>query len=267
MKYTITQFKAEFPDEATCLRYIFEKKYPGLKGWYPVKGRKCFANAAGKQIHPVKGTIFEKSATPLTLWFYAIFLFSVSKNGVAAKELQRQLGVTYKCAWRMAKQIRVLLGQGSDLLGGTVEVDETYMGGKTEQANWPKRKTAVIGMVERKGRVKAYTIENRQTHIVLDKIKKNIKRGSKLMTDEYRVYKNTPHLGYEHSFVKHGKKKYAIGETNTNSIEGFWGQLKRSIDGTHHVVSPKYLQSYVDEFAFRYNHRASPMFDSMMGRI
>src|SRR3989344_8568799 len=105
MNYSIKEFRKEFPTEKKCLDYIFVKKHPGLTGYYFVKGRKCYANAQGKQIHPVAGTIFEKSSTPLTSWLYAIYLFSASRNGVSAKELQRQLGVTYKCAWRMAKQI------------------------------------------------------------------------------------------------------------------------------------------------------------------
>src|SRR3989344_1940941 len=107
-KYTITQFRAEFPNNDICLDYIFNKKYPAVKA-YRIKGRKDYADALGKQYSPLAGTIFEKSSTQLTLWFYAIYLFAVSKNGVSAKELERQLGVTYKTAWRMAKQIRSLM--------------------------------------------------------------------------------------------------------------------------------------------------------------
>jgi hypothetical protein len=267
MEYNIKQFRAEFPDEKTCLQYIFNKKYPSLKGWYPVKGRKCFANAKGKQIHPIAGTIFEKSSTPLTLWFYAIFLFSVSRNGVSAKELQRQLGTTYKTAWRMAKQIRALMVQGNDMLSGTVEVDETYMGGYKKHGFGGKGKTPIIGMVERDGKVKAFRVGDRQTHTVLNRVRNNIARGSHIMSDKFGVYKKTKMLGYEHSAVNHWAKEYVRGKVHTNTIEGFWGQLKRSIDGTYHVVSKKYLQSYVNEFAFRYNHRTSPIFSAMMAKI
>src|SRR3990167_6120201 len=118
MKYTIKEFRKDFPDDNACLNYIFNKRYgkgfvcPSCSkmGFYRVKGRKCYACAwCGYQIHPIAGTIFHKSSTPLTLWFHALFLFSTSRNGVAAKELERQLGVTYKTAWRIAKHIRQLM--------------------------------------------------------------------------------------------------------------------------------------------------------------
>lgn len=123
MKYSIKNFRQDFPDDKTCLAFIFKNRYPkGLtcpkcerNAFVPVEGRRSYACACGYQVYPTEGTIFHKSPTPLTLWFHAIFLMSQSKNGVAAKELERQLGVTYKCAWRMAKQIRLLMGQGGNL--------------------------------------------------------------------------------------------------------------------------------------------------------
>src|SRR3989344_2075640 len=128
-KYTISQFRKDFPSEEACLDYIFKQKYPSVKSYYRVKGRKCYANAQGKQIHPLAGTIFHKSDTPLTLWLYAIYLFSVSRNGVSSKELQRQLGTTYKCAWRIGKSIRSLMKSDNKKLNGIIEADETYIGG------------------------------------------------------------------------------------------------------------------------------------------
>ncbi len=264
MKYSIKDFRKEFPDERACLDYIFKKKFPDLKGYYFVTGRKCYANAQGKQIHPVKGTIFEHSSTPLTLWFYAIYLFSVHKNGVSAKTLQRQLGVTYKTAWRIGHQIRTLMNQDGDLLKGVVEADETYYGGRRRKGKKMANKSAVMGMVERGGRIKVKHVPNRQTHIVLNTIKDNVAKGAYLVTDEYYPYKRTVALGYKHYFIKHGKKHYVQGKVHTNTIEGFWSQLKRSISGTYHVVSPKYLQTYADEFAFRYNHRISPVFEALL---
>lgn len=126
MKYTIKNFVKNFPDDKTCLAFIFKSRYPnGLAcpkcektSFHPVKGRKSYACSCGYQTYPTEGTIFHKSPTPLTLWFHAIFLMSQSKNGIAAKELERQLGVTYKTAWRMAKQIRMLFGQNPDTLDG-----------------------------------------------------------------------------------------------------------------------------------------------------
>ncbi len=198
-------------------------------------------------------------------WFYAIFLFSCSRNGVSAKELERQLGVTYKTAWRIAKQVRSLMKEDGDMLNGTVEVDETYVGGYKEDGQGGKEKIPVLGMVERDGKVKAHKIEARQSHIILKDITKNVSRDAQLMTDQFGVYQKTKRLGYKHESVNHFAKEYARGKVSTNTIEGFWSQFKRSLHGTYHSVSPKHLQSYLDEFSFRYSYRASfPLLFSLM---
>src|SRR3989344_4777494 len=268
-QYSISDFQREFPNDDVCLEYIFRNKFPHAQGYYRVRGRKAYADKYGAQIYPLAGTIFEKSDTPLTKWFYAIFLFSSSKNGVAAKELQRQLGVTYKCAWRIGFEIRSLMKQGRGLLDGTVEVDETYIGGRRRMSVKMSNKTALFGMVERKGRVRAHTLTARETHLILNSIRKNIKPTAHLMTDQFGVYKKAQRLGYMRQAVKHALKEYVRGDVHTNTIEGFWSQLKRSISGTDHSVSRKHLQSYVDEFVYSYNHRASsrPIFEQLLGRI
>jgi len=139
MKYTIKHLRAEFGTDKKCLEFVFQAQYGkkpicpqcGNKDrFYLIESRKRFDCSCGFTVSPLSGTIFHKSDTPLTLWFHAIFLFASSKNGVAAKELERQLGVTYKTAWRMAKQIRKLFRDNGDPMGGIVEVDETYIGGK-----------------------------------------------------------------------------------------------------------------------------------------
>lgn len=265
-KYTINQFRKDFPNEDVCLDYIFKKRFPEVNGYYRVKGRKCYANSKGEQIHPLAGTIFHKSDTPLTNWLYAIYLFSQSKNGVSAKELERQLGVTYKCAWRIARSIRMLMGPDGKKLGGTVEADETYIGGRRRGGQGGKDKTPVIGVVERGGDVKA-KVSQRQTHLILNHIRKNVRVGSSIMSDKFGVYKKTAMLGYQPQSVNHWRKEFVRGNVHTNTIEGFWSQLKRSLDGTYHAVSPKHLQKYVDEFSFRYNHRTSPIFQAMIERI
>ncbi len=269
MKYTIKEFRAEFGNEDVCLDYIFKAKFPDVKQYYRVKGRKCYANPAGHQIHPLAGTIFAKSSTPLTVWLEAIFLFSIAKNGMSAKELQRHFGVTYKTAWRMGHEIRKLMEQDGSFLTGIVEVDETYFGKKGTNQTKFKNKTALMGMVERKGRVRAHTISDRQTHILLGSIKANIGTDANIVTDEFRVYAKLPKMGYDHWKVRHGIKEYVRGNVHTNTIEGFWGQLKRSIRGTYHFVSAKHLQAYVDEFAFRYNQRLSSVscFQTMVARV
>ncbi|MEK7630775.1 MAG: IS1595 family transposase [Patescibacteria group bacterium] len=269
-KYTYKQFQAEFSNDDICLDYIFALKHPEAKQYYRVKGRKCYANPQGKQLHPLVGTIFEKSSTSLTNWLYAIFLFSASRNGVSAKELQRQLGVTYKCAWRMANSIRKLMESGDDMLSGTVEVDETYFGGRTKgHAEKFSKKTALMGMVERKGRIRVKKISDRGTRSLLDNIKATVSKDAIIMSDEFRVYAKLPKLGYESHRIKHGKRHWVRGDIHTNTIEGFWGQLKRSIRGTYHSVSPRHLQSYANEFAFRYSHRHASLnlFHLLMERV
>lgn len=267
MKYSILDFNKEFPNEDVCLEYIFRKKNPNYKGWYRIAGRKAYANAKGKQIYPLKGTIFERSDTSLVKWFYAIFLFSTSKNGVSAKELERQLKVTYKTAWRIATQIRKLMEQGDDKLSGIVEADETYVGGFKKKGQGGKGKIPVIGLVQRGGGVRAKVVSARETHLILNHIRKNVEKGTTVFTDQFGVYKKAVKLGYTHDSINHWKKEYGRGNVHTNTIEGFWSQLKRSLNGTYHAVSPKYLQSYVNEFSFRYSYRLSPVFETLMGRI
>ncbi|MFA5010189.1 MAG: IS1595 family transposase [Patescibacteria group bacterium] len=273
MKYTIRQFRADFPDEDTCLEYVFKKRFPEAEQYYRVKGRKCWANPAGEQIHPLAGTIFAKSSTPLTLWFYAIYMFAQSKNGVAAKELERQLGVTYKCAWRMARQIRKLMSDDGEPLTGEVEVDETYIGGKAlnnmrKKNITIKDKEVLFGMVERGGRVKAKHLISNGSRLIIPQIKKNIEPKSTIYSDSYRAYDTLTRRGYSHSSVNH-QEHFVVELTHTNTIEGFWSQLKRSINGTYHHVSAKHLQLYADEFAFRYSWRKSSpaMFDLLLARV
>lgn len=262
MKYTIKTLRAEFPDEDTCLDFLFRQKYPDAVGYHRVKGRKCYSHQSTRhQIHPLAGTIFEKSSTKLQDWFHAIYLFSTSKNGVSAKELERQLGVTYKTAWRMGHQIRKLMEQDTDPLYGTVEVDETFYGKRGNLQTRHKNKDAIFGMVQRKGQVRVQKVSSRKAAIVLPAIRENVMKGTHVMSDEYSAYGRltSPNFGYMHSSVKHGKNHYTWGDTHTNTIEGFWGQFKKSVKGTYAFVSSQHLQAYLNEFAFRYNLRDSPL--------
>jgi len=265
MRYTVKQFHADFPNDDVCLDTIFENRYGDVKfcpkcaaetKFYRVKGRKCYAcKHCGYQLHPLAQTIFHKSETPLTSWFYAIYLFSVSKNGVSAKELERHLGVTYKTPHRMARQIRKLMADGGDILTGEVEVDETYIGGTRKMAQKFNNKSVVFGMVERNGVAKSIHVKSSGSRVLLPVIVKGVSPDASIHSDEWRAYKGLTKLGYSHTTVNHSKLEYVRGLAHTNTIEGYWSQLKRSIDGTYHSVSPKYLQHYLDEFSFRYNLR------------
>lgn len=282
MKFTIKEFNKQYPTDEVCLDEIFQARFGHIKEcpkckketkFNRITTRKCYCcQFCGYQLHPVANTIFHKSDTPLTNWFYAIYLFSVSKNGVSAMELQRQLGCTYKTAWRMAKQIRQLFEENKDALSGIVELDETYVGGKgghNKRGRGSENKTPVFGMVERKGAIKAKVTVDTKRKTVMPIIRKHIAIGSDVMTDEYLPYRSLTKEGYHHQTVNHGHREYARGEVYTNTLEGFWSQMKRSINGTYHAVSPKYLQTYVDEFSYRYNCRFSPepLFSLLLSQV
>lgn len=279
MRYTIAQFNLEFPDEDTCLDRVFEERYGDVKDcpycgvidtkFYRVRGRKCYACMhCGYQLHPLAETIFHKSSTPLRSWFYAIYLFSVSKNGVAAKELERHLGVTYKTAHRMARQIRSLMSEDAPIGGSDekVEIDETYIGGKHKKKDGYSKKSVVFGAVERDGRVRATHVKSSGARVLLPKIQQDIAPETTIYSDEWGVYRSLKNMNYSHTSINHSKLEWARDEAHTNTIEGFWSQLKRSISGTYHAVSPKYLQLYVDEFAFRYSHRGVVVYPVLLER-
>jgi transposase len=280
MSYTLRDFQNDFPDDRACLDFLFKTRWPN-GGTCPECGKKdCFyaidkrrsygCSWCGYQLYPTAGTIFHKSTTSLVSWFFAIFLMSTSRNGVAAKELERQLGVTYKTAWRMAHEIRKLMDGKPAKFFGECEADETYVGGKRpgKRGRGAAGKTAVVGVVNRRGGVVAKVIGAVNTANIIGHIRDTVETGATLHTDEHAAYNYVGPLGYKHEQVNHGREQYVRGRCHTNTIDGFWSQLKRSIDGTHHHVSAKYLQNYVNEFAFRYSNRFSQtsMFCLMAGR-
>jgi transposase-like protein len=219
----------------------------------------------GYLISPLAGTIFDHSSTSLKHWFYAIYKITITKNGYSAKELEREIGVTYKCAWRICNQIRKLFAANSNKLKGIVETDEYYHGGlrKGQMGKNLSNKVPVVGMVERK------VVEDTTRFTVWPLMKENIAKGTRVMTDNAPLYTKVAKMGYSHAIINHSKMKYAVGDIHTNTIEGFWSQLKRSINGTFHAVSPKFLQMYVDEFSFRYSYRnySQPLFDVLLLRV
>ncbi len=282
MKQTnVRQFFQQFPDDETCLEHLFNVRFgqghtcPKCERdakWYRLKSEQAFScQWCGHHIHPMVGSIFEKSRTPLQLWFYAIFLFTTTRNGVAAKELQRQLGVTYKTAWRMAGLIREHMAgiDGDGMLSGSVEVDETFVGGHVKGGQGGKGKAVVMGMLERDGELVTEVIPDRKTNTLTKHIVEHVEFGSDVHTDEHGGYRLVK-KGYEHKTVNHSKGEYvgALGET-TNSIEGFFAQLKRTIAGTHIYVSDKHLWKYAKECEYRFNRRLTPelMLSELLSRF
>ncbi len=261
----LAEFMAYFSNEKACKNYFEKIRF--ANGDFCVHcghdkinrfkdGR--YRCASCKQDFTIKtGTIFGESKLPLQKWFIAIYLLTTSKKGISSIELAEQVGVTQKTAWFMDHRIREALKQGGGKLfgEGIVEVDETYLGGKHVRKDGFKKKHAVMGMTERGGKIKAYAIPHRGTEVLLPTIKKHVSKKAFIMSDEARVYTKLPKLGYQHGSVKHGKKHWAHGNINTNSIESFWALFKRNYHGTYHSMSKKHLQKYIDEVAFRFNMR------------
>ena len=285
--FTVLEFMKRFPDDDTCLDHLMAVKYGDIitcpkcdkvGKFHRIKKIPAYAcQFCGHHIHPMAGTPFEKSRTPLQKWFYAMYLFTTSRHGVPAKELQRQLGVTYKCAWRMGHEIRKYMtdvdGDGTYGGGTIVEMDETFVGGRkrdrttlAERGNPQEGKSIVFGIVERQGSLQTHVIKKRTRKCVQPHIKKVIK-GSIVSTDEAPIYKYLTKAGYLHTTVCHEDGEYVRGITHTNTIEGFWSRLKNSIRGTHVHVSKKHLPKYLGEFEYRYNMRKSPkwMFERLLG--
>ena len=283
-KYTIKDFRRDFPDEKSCLLHLAAQRWPQgiecpkcakITKHHPLTERRALScQTCRHQVFPAAETIFHKSATPLSTWFYVIFQMASTRCGISAAQIHREIGVTYKTAWRMCHLIRKQLDEGSSPLGGgsgNVEVDETYIGGKRpgKRGRGAAGKTAVVGMVERGGRVHAVAVPRTDSHTIVPMIRENVEKSATVHTDEFGAYNTLKRLGYDHQRVWHGAKEFARGDVHTNTIEGFWSLFKRSVDGTHHQISPLYLQNYLSEYVFRYNHRASktPMFHLFLGRL
>ena len=268
---------------------------------HPSKKRRCYdCQECGAQTYPTAGTIFHRTRTSLPTWFYVVWQLSHTRTGTSAKQIERETGVTYKTAWRMCHLVRAALADDADpgaeaaLFSGTVEVDEVYMGSrKPRRPGQRKRgrgvihgsvpKTPVVGIVERGGdglpvRVRARVTPDVKGSTVLPFIEETVEGGSRVYTDELNIYDSLGDRGYAHDVVRHKAKEYAydvwdeetgeVRNVHTNAIEGFWSQVKGGVLNVHRGVSPKYLQRYMDEFAFRFSHRADdrPMFLTMIDR-
>lgn len=280
-KYTVKDFQAEFPDDDACLEWLKDYRWPSgiyckncgkVTKHHLMQTRKSFScQECGNHVHPTAGTIFHKSATPLTTWFYSVYLMAQTRGGISAKQIERETGVTYKTAWRMCRLIRSRLNEEADPFSGEgeVEVDESYFGGRRrggKRGRGAEGKTPVVGLAQRKGRLKAVVVPDVKSKTVTPIIGKTVEPGSIVYTDELRTYDRLHRMGYRHSRIFHSSKIYVAGNVHTNTIEGFWSLIKRGISGVYHSVSAKYLQHYVNEYAFRYNHRDDqrPMFQTFL---
>lgn len=272
MKPTVKTFFKQFPTDTACLEHLFNVRFgqgyecPKCKRsakWYPLADVRAYScQWCGNHIHPTVGTLFEDSRTSLQSWFYAMYLFTVTRHGVSAKELQRQLGVTYKTAWRMGHEIRKHMAKvdGDDPLSGLVEVDETMIGGVRpgKRGRGAAGKTTVLGMMERDGKVMTKVVPNVRRATLVPEIEKGVAKGAEVHTDELLSYAKLADNGYDHKTVNHSQGQYAVGGIHVNSIEGYWFHLQKAIRGTHIHVSGKHLEKYSKEFEYRFNRRKVP---------
>lgn len=289
-RYTIDQFRKDYPDSDACLHKLFMLRYSNLvcpkcdsdNQFKRTKNKKSYyCPCCGFQVYPMAGTFFEKSTTPLTHWFYAIYLQTTTRNGVAAKELERQLNICYKTALRMAHQIKKLMGTGKpDIVTGHVEIDESYFGMKVvnmtrakrakmtdENGNFIDNKTGVMGFVSRDGKVRTEVMTDQKTF--KERVKDNVSKDATIITDAHLGYAGLDIEFFKHEMINHFQGEYKRDEFHTNTIEGFWSQLKRTIKGTHIHCNAEYLQLYADEVACRYmnRHNQAGMFETILSHV
>jgi len=272
-------FFEAFPDEEACLKHFAHLRwgdnvispFDRLSKVYTCKrGYKC--KNTGKYFNAKTGTIFEHTRIPLKKWFIALYLLTSHKKGLTSRQAARDIGVTPKTAWSMLMKLRHALINDTltENIEGDIEVDETYVGGKNKNRHRDKKvdysrggaggrslidKSAVFGMAERGGRVMAQVVHSVDSNALLPIIYNDVKEGSTIHSDEWKAYKKLDKSLYGHESTKHKVGNYVNGNSHTNNIECFWSHLKRGIIGTYHQVSKKHLNTYVQEYCFRYNTR------------
>lgn len=270
----IIQVYKQFPTTQSCLKHLESVRWKGtpicpycksVKQSPLKKGHRYHCNNCNTSFSVTVGTIFHKTKCDLQKWFVAISLILNAKKGISARQLGRDIEVTKDTAWFMLMRIRKAFLEYGEMLEGIVEADETYVGGKNknrhndkktkdEQGRGGSDKTAVIGILQRDGKVKAKKVKDVSGKTLKSFIKENVKEGTQIMTDEWKSY-NGLSLLYGHSVIRHAMGEYVNGAIHTNTLEGFWSLLKRGVIGQFHYVTPKYLNNYIDEFCFRYNNR------------
>lgn len=300
-KYSVHEFLAEFPDDDACLVWLWRTRYSedGVHAHCPKCDRErefkryetkqtrqawtCLG--CGHHLHPTAGTIFHKSSTSLRHWFYAMFLMSSSRCGIAAKQLEREIGCSYKTALRMLHLIpEHLMEQDDAPLSGDVEADETFVGGKLRESDRrklraqgianagpaSKERAVVFAAVERGGSVRAtYVGKTRAAQQISTKLREFVLPGSMVFTDDWGGYDtlNKP-WRYHHRRINHSARIYVDVDVHTQTIEGFFGHFKTDVRGTHHSISAKWLPGYLNEWVWKWNNRGDDeaMFRLLIGR-
>lgn len=277
---TLAKFEKQFPDEDACLDYLVKMRWPSgvccprcgnvkvykLAKPYRWQCKACAKN--GYRFSPIAGTIFENTNIKLRMWFQVVMILTQAKKGTSALQIHRMLGTgSYRTAWYMCHRIRAAMKDNSiQGLTGEIEVDETYIGGKSTSRHAgqkPSKKTAVIGAIARKGNVVCKVIERTTKEKMQEFVTQAVgERVSLIATDDHYGYRGLRRKGYVHLSVNHRRGEYVKntvhGSIHTANLDSFWALLKRGIVGTFHKVSEDYLPLYLNEFSFRHNHRKHP---------
>jgi len=264
----LINFHQQFPDEQACLDYLESIRWGkdracphcgSLKNYKFKSGKLFKCGDCKKQFTAKVGTIFTDTHIPLKKWFMAIYLLTSRKKGTSSVQMSKDLKITQKSAWFMLQRIRYAMSYGTfdKPLEGVIEVDETYVGGKSDLEHKFSNKVAVIGMVEKQkdtGRIVTKVTRHADATVAMPFIRANAKQNSEIQTDESRIYSRLKRE-YPHKFVTHKNFEYVREDVSTNTIEGAWNHLKLGLKAIYMGVSPKHLERYCDEFGFRYNTR------------
>ncbi len=276
MKFTMQEFNRKFPTSDSCLEYLWQMHYGNepchkcglVDGYHKLPKRPAYQCECGNQLYPLAGTPFHKTTTDLRTWFLAIFFMTNTRSGMSALQFQRISGVTYKTAWRIFKQVRLMMGDTDSPLMNDVEVDEAYMHPNPQRRSTakPHNSQVVFGMVERGGRAKIKHVKSSGVRVLVPEIQKHIAKNATIYSDEHGSYRLLARRGYQHQTINHSEQQYVVGRVHTQNIENFWSIFKRGIYGVYRHCDARYLQQYANEYAFRYSNRKSdtPMFELVL---